>query len=98
MTSMAPFDLVFSDIAFPFTDIRWSDLLVMSPSSGKSSGVFARKSSSLSFWCWLFLDLVFLISSRTVSSGGLFSAGLFLSNLESLFKVSSTYLLREDIS
>ena len=98
MTSMAPFDLDFRDIGFPFTDIRWFDLLVMSPNNEKSSGVFAQKASSLSFWCVLFLDLDFLISSRTASSEGLLSTGWFLSNLESLFNLSSTYLLREEIS
>merc|ERR1712089_95593 len=96
--SMADFALDLNEMGLPFMEYIPFDLFVIRPSSGKSSLVFCWKESIWLFWCLLCFDLVLLISSRTLSSAGLFSVGLLMSSLVSLFRSSSTNLLREDIS
>merc|ERR1712089_51978 len=54
-------------------------LVTNRPKSGKSSLDFCLNESSWSFWCLLFLDLVFAISFRTLSSSGRCSVVLLTS-------------------
>ena len=95
--SMADFALDLKRMGLPFMEYIPLALFVTRPSRGKSSSVFCLKESSWSFWCLLCFDLVFVISFRTLSSAGLFSVGLLMSSLVSLFKCSSTDLLRDEI-
>ena len=97
VTSMALFDLDSIDIGFPFTDVCWVDSVVMSPGSEKLFDVLLGKRPFV-IWCALLLDPDLLIYSRTALSEGLLSTVWFLSNIESLFSLSLTYLLNEEIS
>ena len=95
-TGTFAFDL--NEIGFPLREYIPVNRFVTRPRSGKSSLVLCLNESCSLFWCQFCLVLVFLISLRTWSNGGLGSVGLFMSSLVSLFRVSSTNLLREEIS
>ena len=96
--STVPFALDLNDMGLPLTDSSWLFLFVVRPSSEKSSGDFFLKESSWLFWCLFTLVLVLWISCRTLSRGGLFSLGAFMSNLESLLRTCSTVWLKEETS
>ena len=96
--SMADLALDLKRIGLPLIEYIPVSLFVTRPKSGKSSLDFCLNESSWSFWCLLFLDLVLAISFRTFSSSGLYSVALLISSLVSLFKLSSTDLLRDETS
>ena len=78
MMSTALLDLDLKEIGLPFTDNSCVLLFVVKPRSEKSSFVFGLNESFPSFWCWLILVLVLLISRRTLFRSSLSSWGAYV--------------------